>query len=60
MVHFVAGRAGKLGFTLLSMFYPVIEPAIDHGKLTDWAQCAAPIETAFREVYEAFAADFSV
>ena len=42
------------------MFYPVIEPAIDHGKLTDWAQCAAPIETAFREVYEAFAADFSV
>jgi hypothetical protein len=32
MVHFVAGSAGKLGFTRLSMFYPVIEPAINHGK----------------------------
>jgi len=56
MFHFFAGSAAKLGFTLLSMF----NPAIEHGKLTDWAQCAVLIETAFREVYEAFAADFSV
>ncbi len=60
IVHFVAGSAGNLGLARLSDFYRGIEQAIDHGKLTDLTQCATPIQTAFREACEAFAAEFSV
>tara|TARA_B110000285_G_scaffold49800_2_gene56574 strand:- start:272 stop:673 length:402 start_codon:yes stop_codon:yes gene_type:complete len=60
MVHFVAGSAGNLGLARLSGFYRGIEQAIDLGKLTDLAQCAAPIQIAFRGACEAFAAEFSV
>ncbi len=60
IAHFVAGSAGNLGLARLSGFYRGIEQAIDNGTLTDLAQCAAPIRTAFREACEAFAAEFSV
>jgi len=60
IVHFVAGSAGNLGLARLSGFYRGIEEAIDNGKLTDLTQCAAPIQTAFREACEAFAVEFSV
>ncbi|HAQ57455.1 MAG TPA: hypothetical protein DEA16_03045 [Opitutae bacterium] len=60
IVHFVAGSAGNIGLARLSGFYREIEKAIDLGKLTDLSQCAAPIQTAFREACEAFAVEFSV